>query len=123
MNWILKKIGGTKNERDLKHIRPLVGKVNALDEEYTSLSDEALRAKTAEFRQRLADGETTDDIMCEAFAVAKNASRRLCGTTYDVCGHETTWAMVPFDVQILGHHHRQELLVVSSDRLVYSRAE
>ncbi len=102
MNWILKKIGGTKNERDLKHIRPLVGKVNALDEEYTSLSDEALRAKTAEFRQRLADGETTDDIMCEAFAVAKNASRRLCGTTYDVCGHETTWAMVPFDVQILG---------------------
>jgi preprotein translocase subunit SecA len=102
MNWILKKILGSKNERDLKKMRPLVEKINAFDEEYKALSDEQLQAKTPEFRERLKNGETLEDIELEAFAVVKNAARRLCGTTVDVCGHPIDWNMVHFDVQLIG---------------------
>ena len=108
MQWLLKKIVGTKNERDLKRLRPLVGRINELEQGLQSLSDEALKAKTGEFRERLAKGETPDELMCEAFAVVKNACRRLCGTVVDVCGHPQTWDMVPFDTQLIGgmvlHH-------------------
>ncbi|HRT06268.1 MAG TPA: preprotein translocase subunit SecA [Kiritimatiellia bacterium] len=102
MQWLLKAILGTKNERDLKKVRPFVGRINALEQELQSLSDDALKAKTAEFRARLAKGETLDDLMVEAFAVVKNACRRLCGTVVDVCGHPQTWDMVPFDTQLIG---------------------
>ena len=102
MNWILKKILGSKNERDLKKMKPLVERINAFDEEYKALSDEQLRAKTAEFRSRLQNGEALEDIECEAYAVVKNASRRLCGTTVEVCGHPVDWEMVHFDVQLIG---------------------
>jgi len=102
MNWILKKILGSKNERDLKKMRPLVDKINVLDEEYKALSDEQLQAKTQEFRDRLAKGETLEDIELEAFAVVKNAARRLCGTTVEVIGHPIAWEMVHFDVQLIG---------------------
>ncbi|MEE9369581.1 MAG: preprotein translocase subunit SecA [Pontiella sp.] len=102
MNLILKKILGSKNERDLKKLRPLVGKINAFDEEYKALSDEQLQAKTPEFRARIRDGETLEDIELEAFAVVKNAARRLCGTDIDVLGHPIAWEMVHFDVQLIG---------------------
>ena len=108
MQWLLKAILGTKNERDLKKVRPFVGRINAAEKELQSLSDDALKAKTAEFRARIAQGETLDDLMVEAFAVVKNACRRLCGTVVDVCGHPQTWDMVPFDTQLIGgivlHH-------------------
>ncbi|NCD22387.1 MAG: preprotein translocase subunit SecA [Spartobacteria bacterium] len=108
MQWLLKAILGTKNERDLKKVRPYVGRINAAEKELQALSDEALKAKTAEFRARLAKGETLDALMVEAFAVVKNACRRLCGTVVDVCGHPQTWDMVPFDTQLIGgivlHH-------------------
>jgi preprotein translocase subunit SecA len=108
MQWLLKAILGTKNERDLKKVRPFVGRINALEKDLQALSDDALKAKTAEFRARLAQGETLDDLMVEAFAVVKNACRRLCGTVVDVCGHPQTWDMVPFDTQLIGgivlHH-------------------
>ena len=99
---ILKAIFGSKAERDVKKVRPYVKKINELEVQYQSLTDDQLKAKTQEFKERLQKGETTDDIMCEAFAVVKNACRRLCGTTVEVCGHELTWNMVPFDVQIIG---------------------
>jgi len=102
MNWILRKIIGTKNERDLRKLRPLVQRINEIERSYQSLSEELLRAKTDEFRQRLARGETLDDLLCEAFAVVKNACRRLCGRTIEVCGHPVVWDMVPFDVQLIG---------------------
>ncbi len=102
MNWILKKIVGSKNERDLKKMRPLVDKINAIDEELKALTDEQLQAKTAEFQNRLKNGETLEDIELEAFAVVKNASRRLCGTEVEVCGHMLGWNMVHFDVQLIG---------------------
>jgi preprotein translocase subunit SecA len=102
MNWIFKKLLGSKNERDLKKMKPLVERINTYDEEYKTLTDEQLRAKTIEFRKRLTEGETLEEIECEAFAVVKNAARRLCGTQVDVCGHPTDWEMVHFDVQLIG---------------------
>ena len=102
MKWILQKIIGTKNQRDIKRLMPLVDRVNELEQEYQTLSESQIKNKTTEFRKRLADGETLDDILCEAFATVKNACRRLLGTKFEVCDHEMTWDMVPFDVQILG---------------------
>jgi preprotein translocase subunit SecA len=80
----------------------LVDRTNAFEVEYQALSDEQLKAKTVEFRERLEKGETLDNLMAEAFATVKNACRRLCGQTFDVCGHDLAWDMVPFDVQIMG---------------------
>ena len=83
---ILKAVFGTKSKRDLKKMAPLVRKINAIEEEYQKLTDDELRAKTDEFKARLAKGETLDDIMCEAFAAVKNACRRLVGREIEVCG-------------------------------------
>ena len=102
MQWLLKKIIGTKNERDVKKLRPLIARVNEIEQGLQSLSEDQLKAKTQEFRDRLAKGAKLDDIMCEAFAVVKNACRRLCGTTIQVCDHPIVWDMIPFDVQIIG---------------------
>ena len=99
---LLKLLFGTKNQRDVKRLMPLVRKINALEEQYQSLTEEELKAKTPEFRERLAKGETLDDILPEAYAVVKNGCRRLLGTTCEVCGHELVWNMLPFDVQIIG---------------------
>jgi len=102
MQWLLNKIFGSKNERDIKVIRPFVAKINEIELSLQALSDEQLKAKTGEFRERLKQGATLDDLMVEAFAVVKNACRRLQGTKAQVCGHELTWEMVPFDVQLMG---------------------
>ncbi len=99
---VLKKIFGTKSQRDLRRMRPLVAKINALEVSYQSLTEDELKNKTAEFKERLAKGETLDDIMCEAFAVVKSACRRLVGREVSVCGQPMVWDMVPFDVQIMG---------------------
>lgn len=102
INWFLKKMFGTRNKRVLKRLWPEVHEVNRLEQELQSISDEELRGKTDEFRERLRNGETTDDIMLEAFAVVKNACKRLIGTEIEVTGGVTEWDMVPYDVQILG---------------------
>ena len=102
MQWLLNKIVGTKNQRDAKKMRPLVARINELEQGYQSLSESQLKAKTQEFKDRLAQGAKLDSLTCEAFAVVKNACRRLCGLTFEVCGHELKWDMVPFDVQLMG---------------------
>ena len=102
INWIIKKLFGDPNERRLKKLWPVVHKVNELAESYKSLSDDALKQKTQEFKERIAGGETTDELLPEAYAVVKEACRRLCGTTVEVTGHSIVWNMIPFDVQILG---------------------
>lgn len=89
MVQILKKLFGTKNEREIKRILPLVEKVNSFEPSISALSDTDLRKKTGEFRKRLEGDETLDDILPEAFAVVREASRRVL-------------AMRHFDVQILG---------------------
>jgi preprotein translocase subunit SecA len=99
---ILTKIFGTKHERDVKKLRPLVEQINEHYETLQSLTEEQLKGKTEEFRKRLADGEELDDLMPEAFAVVKEACRRLCGQSWDVVGIKTQWNMVPYDVQLIG---------------------
>ncbi|MFH1476695.1 MAG: preprotein translocase subunit SecA [Verrucomicrobiota bacterium] len=102
MQWLFNKIVGTKHQRDLRKLRPLVERINALEQEYQSLAEDQLRAKTVEFKDRLARGASLDSLLCEAFAVVKNACRRLVGTTITVCEHDMVWDMVPFDVQLMG---------------------
>src|SRR5690349_4170163 len=85
----LAKVFGTANERELKRLAPFVAQINELEPGIQSLSEEQLRAKTAEFRQRYANGETLDDLLPEAFAVVREAGRR-------------TLNMRHFDVQLIG---------------------
>ncbi len=85
----LKKMFGSRNERVLRQISPVVGSTNALEPEFEKLSDAKLRGKTAEFRSRLADGETLDDILPEAFAAVRESSKRTLGLRH-------------FDVQVIG---------------------
>ena len=99
---ILKLFAGSHHRRFLRKCAPLVKRINALEAEYQKLSDDQLKAKTAEFKARHAKGESLDALLPEAFAVVKNAARRLCGSKALVCDHELTWEMVHFDVQLVG---------------------
>ncbi|MDZ4723835.1 MAG: preprotein translocase subunit SecA [candidate division Zixibacteria bacterium] len=99
---ILTKIFGTKHERDVKKLMPFVGEINEHFEPLKALSDDDLKAKTVEFKERLAKGETLDDIMSEAFAVVKEACRRHVGQSWSVVDQQTIWNMVHFDVQLIG---------------------
>ena len=81
----------------------MVEKINVIETTYqTELTDEDVAKKTAEFKERIANGEKLDAILPEAFALVKNAARRLVGKSWDVRGHEYTWDMVPYDVQMIG---------------------
>ena len=86
---VLRAIFGTKHERDVKRMRPVVEAIGALEPGLQALSDDALRARTGEFRQRLADGAELDDLLPEAFAAVREAARR-------------TVRMRHFDVQMMG---------------------
>jgi preprotein translocase subunit SecA len=108
-SWILKKIVGSKNQRELRHMMPIVKQINEIEAGLQSLSDEALRAKTHEWKERLAkisdSGKLATElnaILPEAFAVVKNGARRLCGREFMVCGYPLTWNMIHFDVQLIG---------------------
>ncbi len=96
------KVFGTKQMRDVRRLWPIVERINQHYEQLQSLTDEELRAKTDEFRQRLKEGETLDDLLPEAYAVVKEACRRHLGKKWMAAGSEITWDMVPFDVQLLG---------------------
>ncbi|MFW5960655.1 MAG: hypothetical protein ACOCSE_06005, partial [Chitinivibrionales bacterium] len=76
---VLTKVFGSKQDKDLKKLRPIVKKVNEEFDKITGLSDEDLQAKTQEFRERLDSGETLDDLVPEAFAVVKSATHRVLG--------------------------------------------
>jgi preprotein translocase subunit SecA len=89
INTLLGKIIGTQNERELKRLRPLVAQINDLESSVTSLTDSDLRARTETFKKRLADGETLDDILPEAFATVREAGKRAMNMRH-------------FDVQLIG---------------------
>ena len=86
---LLKKLFGTSSEKELKAIRPIVDKIEALDGEYSKLTDEQLKAKTPEFKERIQNGESLDDILPEAFATCREAAWRVLG-------------MKPYRVQLIG---------------------
>src|SRR5215475_7234099 len=87
--WALKKILGTSHEREIKRLRPRVEAINALEPTISELTDAELKAKTAEFREKLDNGATLDDILHEAFAVAREAGKRAL-------------KMRHYDVQLIG---------------------
>ena len=89
INSLLTRVFGSRNERQLRQLNRIVAKVNALEPEMEKLSDEQLQAKTPEFKQRIAGGETLDKVLPEAFAVCREASRRVLGMRH-------------YDVQLIG---------------------
>src|SRR5216683_1569923 len=89
LDTLLAKVVGTQNDRELKRLRPVVTEVNAFEPAIKALSDDQLRGKTAELRQRFANGETLDDLLPEAFAVVREAGRRVLNMRH-------------FDVQLIG---------------------
>jgi preprotein translocase subunit SecA len=126
IGFIIKKVIGSKNDREVRKLRPLVARINEIEQSLQSLPDEALRAKTAAWKEKLSaiplvrEGDENKvgeygkpplnpeltaamtEILPEAFAVVKNACRRLCGRDVIVRGHPIRWEMVPFDVQLIG---------------------
>ncbi len=103
---LFKRFAGRHYKKFLEKARPIVAKINEIEQSYQALTDEQLRAKTDEFRARLAAAPdktaALDAILPEAFAAVKNAARRLCGQKVIVCEHELEWNMVHFDVQLIG---------------------
>src|SRR5258708_1587181 len=109
IGFIVKKFIGSKNDREVKRLRPLVAKINAFEMELQKASDDDLRKKTAAWKEELSKIEDNEqlkqrltEILPEAFAVVKNACRRLWGNEITVRGHPLKWEMIPFDVQLIG---------------------
>jgi preprotein translocase subunit SecA len=125
-----RKIFPTKNDRDVKKIRPVVARINEIEVGLQKLSDDELRAKTAAWKAELALIEDKDElarkldeILPEAFAVVKNTCRRLCGQDVIVREHPIRWEMIPFDVQLIGgyslhHGHISEMATGEGKTLV-----
>jgi preprotein translocase subunit SecA len=102
---ILGAIFGSKQERDVKKLKPIVDKVNSFKEQISSLTDDKLKAKTIEFKERLSRGETLDDILPEAFAVFREATHRVLGErrmVFDPYYKKEIPFMAHFDVQVMG---------------------
>ena len=126
---VIKKVFGTRSNREMKQLIPLVDQINQLAENLVSRSDEDLRARTEELKASVvvaresaekkaaneisdkdeankfiltAEHEKLEEILPEAFAMVKETCRRMCGTSWKVVGRELDWEMVPYDVQVLG---------------------
>jgi preprotein translocase subunit SecA len=109
IGFIVKKFIGSKNDREVRRLRPLVTQINALEQELHKLPDQALRDKTVTWKQELSAiqdlgqlAHRLNEILPEAYAVVKNACRRLVGQEITVRGHPLLWEMIPFDVQLIG---------------------
>src|SRR5438876_8435610 len=89
LDTIVKKFVGSKNDREVKKIEPIIQKINSLEPQTSSLSNDQLTDKTSEFKQRLSHGETIEDILPEAFAVVREAGKRILNMRH-------------FDVQLIG---------------------
>ncbi|PJF45616.1 MAG: preprotein translocase subunit SecA, partial [Candidatus Thermofonsia Clade 3 bacterium] len=111
IGFLVKKLIGSKNDREIRRLRPLVAKINEIEAGLSSLSDDDLRRKTAEWKARLSAikdnaelAAALDALLPEAYAVVKNVCRRLTERRAEVVvrGHTIVWDMIPFDVQIIG---------------------
>ncbi|HWO38875.1 MAG TPA: DEAD/DEAH box helicase, partial [Candidatus Acidoferrum sp.] len=108
-NLVLKAILGSKNQREVRRVRPLVARINELEAQYQKLSDEEVRAKSLGWKSELEQiddplelARRLDEILPEAFALVKNAARRLWDKAWLVCDQPVTWNMIHFDVQLIG---------------------
>ncbi|HUR57960.1 MAG TPA: preprotein translocase subunit SecA [Opitutaceae bacterium] len=106
LSFLLKRFSGRHYKKFLEKARPTVARINEIEKQYQSLTDEQLRAKTDEFRARIAAAAdkraALEEVLPEAFATVKNAARRMFGRKILVCDHELTWDMIHFDVQLIG---------------------
>ncbi len=109
IGYVIKKVLGSKNDREVRKLRPIVARINAFEVELQSQPEDVLRQKTASWKERLSAIQDPEElkreldlVLPEAYAVVKNACRRLCGTKAEVRGHQLSWEMVPFDVQLIG---------------------
>src|SRR5246500_5731836 len=109
VNWLLKKILGSKNQREVRRLRPLVEQINRIEQDYQALSDADLQAKSAAWKQELSAINDPDllakrlnALLPEAFAAVKNTARRLWGKSWSGCGQPPGWNMIHFDVQLIG---------------------
>ena len=105
----LSKLFPSKNDRIVRKYQSRVGVINRLEEELHTVSADVLRQKTADWKERLSAIEDKkelarelESLLPEAFAVVKNACRRLCGTKVNVRGNDLDWEMIPYDVQLIG---------------------
>src|SRR6202047_3137860 len=109
VNWVLKKILGSKNQREVRRLRPLVEQINRIEQEYQALSDAELQAKSLAWKQELSAIKDPDALakrlnalLPEAFAAVKNTARRLWDRSWSVCDQPLVWNMIHFDVQLIG---------------------
>src|SRR5436853_1727423 len=109
IGFIVKKFIGSKNDPEVRRLRPMVTTINEFEAELQKGSADVLRQKTAAWKDELSKIEDKEalarrlgEILPEAFAVVKNACRRLCGQEIVVRGHPLKWEMIPFDVQLIG---------------------
>jgi len=102
LSAILNKLFGTKQDREVKRLNPLVEKINELYKTYEKLTDDEIRNKTTEFKKRLTDGEKEKDILPEAYGLVKEACRRMIGRSWMIDGRMQEWNMLPYDVQLMG---------------------
>src|ERR1700761_128381 len=108
-NLVLKAILGSKNQREVRRLKPLVARINELEQQYQKLSDEEVLAKSLAWKSDLANVDDPEELsrrlnelLPEAFALVKNAARRLWDKTWAVCDQPVTWNMIHFDVQLMG---------------------
>lgn len=108
MFGFFRKIFGSAHDRLLHKYQKIVIQINEWDALFESLTEDELKSKTQEFKQRFEKGETLDQLLPEAYAVVKNVCRRLCGTEIHVSGYDQKWDMIPYDVQMIAavamHH-------------------
>ncbi len=109
VSWVLKKILGSKNQREVRRLRPLVEQINRIEQEYQALSAADLQAKSAAWKQELSAIEDPDlltkrlnALLPEAFAAVKNTARRLWDKSWLVSDQPQVWNMIHFDVQLIG---------------------
>jgi preprotein translocase subunit SecA len=95
-------IAGNYNEKQITKLQPVIKQINQLYTAYDQLTDEELKAKTPAFKKRLADGESLDDILPEAYATVKQACKRMVGKKFPVKGDQQERNMIPYDVQLIG---------------------
>src|SRR5258705_3156145 len=109
VNWVLKKILGSKNQREVRRLRPLVEQINRIEQDYQALSDADLQAKSSAWKQELSAIQDPDvlakrlnALLPEAFAAVKNTARRLWDKSWSGCDQPHGWNMIHFDLQLIG---------------------
>jgi preprotein translocase subunit SecA len=108
-NLVLKAILGSKNQREVRRLKPLVARINELEQQYQKLSDEEVLAKSLGWKSDLVNVDDPEELarrlnelLPEAFALVKNTARRLWDRVWPVCDQPVTWNMIHFDVQLMG---------------------